>query len=72
MSDVDGSFFGTVFPHLFLSVFSELSPVQPVNEYVPKLFGFKVHKRKGSKFPQAQSNQQELYYYAEDHIKRLA
>lgn len=50
MSDVDGSFFGTVFPHLFISVFVELNPIQPVNEYIPKIFGIKVHQRKGSKF----------------------
>lgn len=71
MSDVDGSFFGTVFPHLFLSVFPEMTPVTSENEYIPKLFGFKIHKRKGSKFA---SNQpiNEMYYYAEDHIKRLS
>ncbi|CAD8167973.1 unnamed protein product [Paramecium pentaurelia] len=71
MSDVDGSFFGSVFPHIFLSVFSELNPTQPANEYVSKIFGFKVHKKKGSKF-QIQQNQTEMYYYAEDHIKRLS
>ncbi|KAM3139753.1 hypothetical protein pb186bvf_008211 [Paramecium bursaria] len=71
MSDVDGSYFGNSFPHVFLQVFPELSPSLCTKEYVPKLFGFKVHKQKGSKF-QAQLKQNEMYYYAEDHIKRLS
>lgn len=50
MSDVDGSFFGSVFPHMFLSVFTELCPSISNNEYIPKCFGFKIHKKKGSKF----------------------
>jgi len=41
---IDGSFFGTTFPHLFLQTFRELRPSPPTAKYVPRVFGFKVHK----------------------------
>ncbi|CAD8065368.1 unnamed protein product [Paramecium sonneborni] len=71
MTNVDGSFFYSVFPHLFLSIFSELNPIQSVNECVLKILGFKIHQKKGSKF-QIQKPNIEMYYYGEDHIKRLS
>merc|ERR1712083_946728 len=41
---VEGAHFGTTFPHLFFLTFPELKPDKP-KEYVPKIFGFAVHKR---------------------------
>ena len=41
---IDGAFFGTTFPHLFLQTFRELRPPPPTHQYVPRVFGFKVHK----------------------------
>lgn len=40
---VDGAFFGTTFPHLFLLTYSSLRPPKPTTQYVPKVFGFKIH-----------------------------
>lgn len=42
--DLDGAYFGTTFPHLFLMQFPELRPPPPlkVAPYIPKVFGFKV------------------------------
>ena len=45
--NVDGAYFGTTFPHLFLMTFPSLRPdrkkVKEVAEsYVPKVFGFKI------------------------------
>ena len=40
---VDGAFFGTTFPHLFLLTYSSLRPPKPLTQYVPKVFGFKIH-----------------------------
>lgn len=71
MNDVDGSFFGISFPHVFLSVFPELEPTKTTTEYIPRVFGFKVHNRKGSIFHQT-PRKEEMYYYGEEHIKRLA
>ena len=41
---IDGAFFGTTFPHLYLQTFSELVPPPQSTKYVPRVFGFKVHK----------------------------
>lgn len=41
---IDGAFFGTTFPHLYLQTFSELMPQARTTTYVPRVFGFKVHK----------------------------
>jgi Casein kinase II regulatory subunit len=43
---VDGAAFGTTFPHLFLMTFSNLvpDPLPPESAYVPRIFGFRVHK----------------------------
>ncbi|KAL3615497.1 casein kinase 2 regulatory subunit [Castilleja foliolosa] len=42
--DVDGVYFGTTFPHLFLMTYGHLKPQKPVQNYVPRVFGFKLHK----------------------------
>ncbi|KAG6400509.1 hypothetical protein SASPL_137346 [Salvia splendens] len=42
--DIDGAYFGTTFPHLFLMTYGHLKPQKPVQSYVPKVFGFKMHK----------------------------
>lgn len=43
-SDVDGAYFGTSFPHIFTLTFNKLVPNTQPKPYVPKLFGFRVHK----------------------------
>ncbi|XP_018473274.1 putative casein kinase II subunit beta-4 isoform X2 [Raphanus sativus] len=43
--DIDGAYFGTTFPHLFLMAYGNLKPQKPTQSYVPKIFGFKVHKQ---------------------------
>ncbi|XP_013588532.1 PREDICTED: casein kinase II subunit beta-3 isoform X2 [Brassica oleracea var. oleracea] len=42
--DIDGAYFGTTFPHLFLMTYGNLKPQKPTQKYVPRIFGFKVHK----------------------------
>ena len=41
---IDGAFFGTTFPHLFLLTFRDLQAYPSRTEYVPRVFGFKVHR----------------------------
>ncbi|XP_018433491.2 putative casein kinase II subunit beta-4 isoform X2 [Raphanus sativus] len=43
--DIDGAYFGTTFPHLFLMAHGNMKPQKPSQSYVPKIFGFKVHKK---------------------------
>ncbi|KAM7508877.1 hypothetical protein LguiA_019330 [Lonicera macranthoides] len=42
--NIDGSYFGTTFPHLFLMTYAHLKPQKPTQSYVPRVFGFKLHK----------------------------
>ncbi|CAJ1943212.1 unnamed protein product [Sphenostylis stenocarpa] len=35
--------FGVTFPHLFLMTFGNLKPQKPSQNYIPRVFGFKVH-----------------------------
>ena len=41
---IDGAFFGTTFPHLFMQTFHELRPTPSTAQYIPRVFGFRVHK----------------------------
>nr|VDC69744.1 unnamed protein product [Brassica rapa] len=43
--NIDGAYFGTTFPHLFLMAHGNMKPQKPSQSYVPKIFGFKVHKK---------------------------
>lgn len=43
-ASIDGAYFGTTFPHLFLMTFSELIPSTRSSPYVPRVFGFRIHR----------------------------
>lgn len=43
-ANIDGSYFGTTFAHLFLLTHAELIPSRPPQVYVPRVFGFKIHQ----------------------------
>eukprot|EP00002_Diphylleia_rotans_P000289 TRINITY_DN10151_c0_g2_i1.p1 TRINITY_DN10151_c0_g2~~TRINITY_DN10151_c0_g2_i1.p1 ORF type:complete len:336 (+),score=62.28 TRINITY_DN10151_c0_g2_i1:67-1074(+) len=40
---LDGAYFGTTFPHMFLLAYPELIPLRAAQKYVPRMFGFKIH-----------------------------
>ncbi|KAK1270495.1 putative casein kinase II subunit beta-4 [Acorus gramineus] len=42
--DMDGAYIGSTFPHLYLMTYSSSKPAKPVQSYVPRVFGFKLHK----------------------------
>lgn len=42
--NIDGAYFGTTFPHLFLMTYGHLKPQKAVQSYVPRVFGFKIHR----------------------------
>ena len=43
-ANIDGAYFGTTFPHLLYQSYPELVPTKPSFSYVPRIFGFKIHK----------------------------
>lgn len=43
-TDIDGAYFGTTFPHLFLMTYPYIKPSKPTQNYTPRIFGFKLHK----------------------------
>ena len=55
VSDIDGAYFGTSFPQSFLLSYPDLANISQLSnlqEYKPTLYGFKVYKKKGSKYYQ--------------------
>nr|XP_043607919.1 casein kinase II subunit beta-1-like [Erigeron canadensis] len=42
--NLDGAYFGSTFPHLFLMTYGHLKPQKTSQDYIPRIFGFKVHK----------------------------
>ncbi|XP_020871266.1 casein kinase II subunit beta-1 isoform X2 [Arabidopsis lyrata subsp. lyrata] len=42
--NIDGAYFGTTFPHLFLMTYGHLKPSKATQNYVQRVFGFKLHK----------------------------
>eukprot|EP00444_Apocalathium_aciculiferum_P021942 CAMPEP_0183434512 /NCGR_PEP_ID=MMETSP0370-20130417/63439_1 /TAXON_ID=268820 /ORGANISM="Peridinium aciculiferum, Strain PAER-2" /LENGTH=276 /DNA_ID=CAMNT_0025621209 /DNA_START=38 /DNA_END=866 /DNA_ORIENTATION=+ len=43
--DVDGAFFGMSFPQIFLQSYPSLMVTDPPRPFVPRVFGFKLHKQ---------------------------
>lgn len=41
--NIDGAYFGTTFPHLFLLTYPQLRPQKAGDQYVARVFGFKLH-----------------------------
>jgi hypothetical protein len=40
---MDGAYFGSSFPHMFMLTFNDIIPDAPSSVYVPRIFGFKIH-----------------------------
>lgn len=43
-SSVDGSYFGTSFPHLVFQTYPEMMPEKRMERYIPRIFGFKLYE----------------------------
>ena len=44
--NIDGAYYGTTFPHLFLMTYGYLKPPACSTEYVPRIFGFRIREKK--------------------------
>eukprot|EP01015_Nassula_variabilis_P029738 TRINITY_DN642_c0_g1_i6.p3 TRINITY_DN642_c0_g1~~TRINITY_DN642_c0_g1_i6.p3 ORF type:complete len:122 (-),score=7.81 TRINITY_DN642_c0_g1_i6:42-407(-) len=70
-ADVDGAYFGCSFPHILLQSYQELYPAPPNSVYIPRIYGFKIHTKKGSKFYEEPKNVTEITFYGEEQLKKL-
>ncbi|KAJ3675832.1 hypothetical protein LUZ60_004874 [Juncus effusus] len=43
-NNMDGAYVGTTFPHLYLMTFPSSKPSKTAEKYIPRVFGFKLHK----------------------------
>ena len=49
-ADIDGAYFGSAFPHMFLQTYPEIIPQKGATPYVPKIYGFRMFGQRGSKY----------------------
>ncbi|XP_039482768.1 suppressor-of-stellate-like protein [Drosophila santomea] len=42
---LDGAMFGTSFPHMFFMQLPSMRPHPPLEKYVPRLYGFRLHQK---------------------------
>ena len=67
--NIDGAYFGTSLPHVFLKHFPNAIIMPPkVYLYEPKIFGFNIHGKRGSKFYQEPKG---TIKYIEDSLQQM-
>jgi len=64
-ADVDGAYFGCSFPHILLQTYPDIIPKEAPVVFVPRIFGFKLYKKKGSKYFEPSHDAKYLTYYGE-------
>jgi len=48
-----------------------LNPNPPTTVYIPRIYGFKIYKKKGSKYYEPHKNLNEITHYGEEQLKKL-
>lgn len=43
-ANIDGAYFGTTFPHLYLMTHPDMVPNKPTQQYQPRIYGFKINQ----------------------------
>lgn len=53
-----------------MQVYPEIIPKAVETQYVPKVYGFKIYGRKGSKY-QKKDEKREITYYTQQELKKI-
>eukprot|EP00804_Cyclotella_cryptica_P026285 CCRYP_007616-RA/>CCRYP_007616-RA protein AED:0.31 eAED:0.31 QI:0/0.66/0.5/1/0.66/0.25/4/351/177 len=69
-ANIDGAYFGTTFPHLYLMTHPEMIPVKPSQQYIPRVFGFKIHQSSVYFRNNNEDEQIQITTYQNDHRSR--
>ena len=56
---------------LKIQTYPDLYPNPPTTVYIPRIYGFKIHKKKGSKYWEQTKNLNEITHYGEEQLKKL-
>lgn len=57
--DIDGGYFGLSFPQLLLMTYPDIVPVVSKEHFIPKIYGFKIFKKAGSRFKEDNQNEKD-------------
>lgn len=53
-----------------MQTYEDLIPTSLPNTYIPKIYGFKIYKKKGSRYAE-NKKQSEITHYSEEHLKKI-
>ncbi|EGR31788.1 hypothetical protein IMG5_102270 [Ichthyophthirius multifiliis] len=69
--DIDGCYFGVSFPQSLLMGYPDLIPQKNQSTYIPRIYGFRIYKKKGSRFAEDENNVCEITHYNEELLKQI-
>lgn len=58
---------------IFIKTYPEIAPTMNMEMvYIPKIYGFKIYKKKGSKYNELTGkNKEEISFYSEQNLKKM-
>lgn len=69
--DIDGCYFGVSFPQILLMTYPDLVPSRNQSTYIPRIYGFRIYKKKGSKFLEDEQSVCEVTHYSEELLRQI-
>ncbi|KAL4476836.1 hypothetical protein ABPG72_010673 [Tetrahymena utriculariae] len=69
--DIDGCYFGVSFPQILLMTYPDLVPSRNQSTYIPRIYGFRIYKKKGSKFLDEENPLVEITHYSEELLRQI-
>jgi len=54
-----------------LMTYPDLAPAKNTSTYVPRIYGFRIYKKKGSRFAEDADKMREVTHYSEELLKKI-